>query len=415
MAVGAALMVVGPFITWVRVPLFGSLNLFSLLSAADASQAVAWFPIGVAAFVLLSSMSSSRRWLSRVVSVVGGLIVGLIGIPLAVDLANEVGQLGGLAELGLGSWATAGGAVLMFVGGAVDRSEIDRARPSAPAREVAQREAVAEQVSPVTTISLQREGSESDSAAVPADPSGGMSDARKRGGIAGLVILIFSVGLIGWALLREPREPVVDAATAGWATVATASSEDERPMVEAPLVWTDQARVCWDIVGDLESFEVTIFANEVSEGFKTRAAGRDCRYFSPSISHATATECASVAGYHEGDVRWELVVQQEQGEAYGLSGINSTRQYRLLQNPCTGQEFEEPEGFVECDDGTYAETESDCTWFERQFESYEPAGYPGWTCYPDTGECLHEEGGFVPEGEQPVGSYCDRSGCYLDY
>lgn len=210
------------------------------------------------------------------------------------------------------------------------------------------------------------------------------------------------------------RELLVESSSPGWATLAATSDEDDRVEIEVPLVWTDQARVCWDIAGDLETFEVNLIGNEVSEGFTTGNVGAACRYFVPEISHASATDCASLTAYHVGDVRWELVVQQERGETYGLSGINSTRQYGLLKDPCTGESFDVPSGFIDCEDGTYAGTESDCTWAERQFATYHPDGYPEWTCYPARGECVHEAGSFVPEGPQPVGSYCDESGCYLD-
>lgn len=46
---------------------------------------------------------------------------------------------------------------------------------------------------------------------------------------------------------------------------------------------------------------------------------------------------------------------------------------------------------------------------------YHPAADPDWTCYPSTGRCEHELGSFVPEGPQEIGSYCDRTRCYLDY
>jgi hypothetical protein len=239
---------------------------------------------------------------------------------------------------------------------------------------------------------------------------------RKSVAVPVLIVVLLVAGFSLWRVLGTVEQPSVNTGAPGWATLTVTSDDDQRPQVEVPLVWTDQARVCWDVLGDLEKFEVSIFGDEVSESFQTGSPGSDCRYFSPTISHAAGTDCATVAAFHEGDVRWKLVVQQEKGETYGLSGINSTHQYGLLENPCTGEAFDVPSGFVDCNDGTYAETDADCTWAERQFEQpYEPAGFPGWTCYPDTGECVHENGSFVPEGPQEVGSYCDPSGCYLDY
>jgi hypothetical protein len=209
------------------------------------------------------------------------------------------------------------------------------------------------------------------------------------------------------------REVTVETNTPGWATLGVTSSEASDPL-EVPLVWTDQARVCWDISGDLEQLNIDLFGDETNESFTARREGGDCKYFHPSISHAAAVDCATVSAFETGDVKWALVVQQQMGDSYGLSGINSTRQYNLLTDPCTGEEMDPPPGFVECDDSTYAKKESDCTWAERQFAPYHPVEDPDWTCYPATGRCEHPGGSFVPEGPQEAGSYCDREACYLD-
>lgn len=210
----------------------------------------------------------------------------------------------------------------------------------------------------------------------------------------------------------DPREVSVDVDTPGWATLGVASSKDDGA-IEVPFVWADQARVCWDISGDLESLSIDLFGEEVSHGFKAKKVGSDCKYFHPSISHATATDCASVTAYATGDVEWALVVQQEIGPTYGLSGINSTRQYNLLENACTGEPLEPPPGFIECEDTSYAKSEEDCTWADEQFGPYQPEQDPEWTCVPGVG-CEHPSGSFVPEGPQEAGSYCDRERCYID-
>lgn len=430
MAVGGALVAVGPFISWVSVPLLGSLNLFSLLAASEGAEGVAWFPVVIGGLVFLTAMAAGDGAAARTFSVIGGLLIGLLGIPLAISLANEVGRSGGFAQLGLGSWMTVAGAVLMFVGAV---SGTTKARPHKPKsrRHVPEKPAPPAfggepTTMPAAGVELPTLTSSGDVSRhepqppqkVEEQPSRGRSRRllRKSVIVPILVVVLLLAGMGIWRRVDVAHQPSVDTSTPGWATLAVTSDDDSRPEVEAPLVWTDQARVCWDVVGDLEKLEVSIFGNEVNEGFETRRPGHDCRYFSPLISHATATDCASVVAFHEGEVQWKLVVQQEKGESYGLSGINSTYQYGLLDDPCTGEPFEVPRGFVDCDDGTYAKSESDCTWAERQFDSpYQPAGYPGWTCYPDTGECVHENGSFVSEGPQEAGSYCDRSGCYLDY
>lgn len=78
--------------------------------------------------------------------------------------------------------------------------------------------------------------------------------------------------------------------------------------------------------------------------------------------------------------------------SYDLSGINSTRQYGLLDNPCTGEPFAVPAGFVDCNDGTYARSQSDCTWAERQFAPYQPAGTPAGPATPTRGSASMRTG-----------------------
>lgn len=395
LALGGVLMAVGPFISWVSVPFLGSLNLFSLFAASDGAEGAAWVPVVLGAAVALSAATSHVGGVSRALAGTCGLLIGLLAVPLAVSLANEAGRSGGFAELGLGSWATAAGAVLMLVGA------VTHTRPLMPARQTSR--AVVVGSAGHKKLSLPARPEPFDPVVQASAASASADDVRenqvasdaqppsrkllRRSVVLPVLILLLAVtGLGVWRLAGSQPQPTVDTSAPGWATLAVTSDSDERPQVEVPLVWTDQARVCWDVVGDLEKFQVSMFGNEVSEDFETRKAGSDCRYFSPLISHASATDCATVTAFHEGDVEWMLVVQQEQGEAYGLSGINSTYQYSLLDNPCTGDAFDVPPGFLNCDDGTYAKSESDCTWAERQFEqrSYEPAGYPDWTCYPDT-------------------------------
>lgn len=210
------------------------------------------------------------------------------------------------------------------------------------------------------------------------------------------------------------RELQLETTTEGWATLGTSSS-DRDELLEVPILWTDQARVCWDISGDLEELTISIFGEEVSETFRVSKTESDCEYFVPSISHAAAADCATVATSVIGDVEWALVVQQEMGDTYGLSGINSTRQLGLLSNPCSGEPYPVPPDLVDCEDGTFAKTEADCTWAERQFAPYHPEANPEWLCDPTVGQCSHPEGSVVPEGRQESGSYCDRTACYLDY
>lgn len=412
LALGGALMAVGPFISWVSLPIVGSLNLFSLFAASDGAEGAAWVPVVLGAVVAISAASSDVGGLSRTLAGICGLLVGLLAVPLAVGLADEVGRSGGLADLGLGSWATAGGAVIMFIG-AVTRSRPapmpHRGSHPIPASRTGVDEPSPQSVqqgsSPVTAS--EEQGIDQQTTR--------QSRLPRKSVLVTIVVLLFALTGLGlWQLSREQDEPTVDMSASGWVTLASTSDDETTGQVQAPLVYTDQVRVCWDILGDLEKFEVSIFGNVVSEGFETSTAGNDCRYFSPDISHADSTDCATVAAYHEGDVKWKLVVQQEKGEAYGLSGINTTYQYGLLDNPCTGEPFDVPSGFVDCDDGTYAKSESDCTWAERLFDPYEPAGYPEWTCYPDTRECVNDNGSFVPEGPVDAGSYCDPSGCFFD-
>jgi hypothetical protein len=65
MAIGGALMAIGPFIAWVSVPFLGSLNLFSLFAASDGPQGYAWVPVVLGAAVAVAAAASDVGRISR--------------------------------------------------------------------------------------------------------------------------------------------------------------------------------------------------------------------------------------------------------------------------------------------------------------------------------------------------------------
>jgi hypothetical protein len=99
--IGAGALALSPFLTWIRVVLFGSLNLFDLasLNGNDAT----WFPVtiivsGIA--IAVSSLTRSRG--AYIFTLVVGLLGGFLGLLVVIGLVNDVDQGEGLAAVGVG-------------------------------------------------------------------------------------------------------------------------------------------------------------------------------------------------------------------------------------------------------------------------------------------------------------------------
>ncbi len=111
--VGAALVLIAPFFSWVHVILLGDLNLFNLISAAHASALWALIPMGLALAVIIAALRRSRR--VRTLGIVAGVAAALVDGLLLIALLHDVRNAYGLAQVRIGPWIGVGGAVLMFV------------------------------------------------------------------------------------------------------------------------------------------------------------------------------------------------------------------------------------------------------------------------------------------------------------
>jgi hypothetical protein len=109
---GAALVLVAPFFSWVRVILLGDLSLFNLISAAHASALWALIPMALAVAVIVAGLRRSPK--ARALGLIAGVIAALIDGLLLIALLHDVRNAYGLAQVRIGPWLGVGGAVLMF-------------------------------------------------------------------------------------------------------------------------------------------------------------------------------------------------------------------------------------------------------------------------------------------------------------
>jgi hypothetical protein len=113
---GGLAIAVAPFLTWVKVVLFGNLTLFQLYEIAGSSKALPWAT--VIAGVGAAAAAFIHR--SRQVIFVVGLCVGLVGGALAlyalVGLRTELDDAHGYAAVGIGPYVGVAGCIAMVVG-----------------------------------------------------------------------------------------------------------------------------------------------------------------------------------------------------------------------------------------------------------------------------------------------------------
>jgi hypothetical protein len=126
---GAVALAVSPFLTWVNVLLFGSLNLFQLLKAGGHPETLGWAAVvigGCVAFLALTEMNEQEPKDARVFGVAGGLICGIVAILVFNVLSHEVHGAGGFAAMGVGPWVAIAGSGVMVIGGLTSRSDSRR-------------------------------------------------------------------------------------------------------------------------------------------------------------------------------------------------------------------------------------------------------------------------------------------------
>jgi hypothetical protein len=112
MITGAVLVLVAPFLSWVRVALVGDLNLFN---ASHATQICALVQLVLAALVLVGV---GRRWRRlRALAVTAAIASGLLDALLLFALLRDVGGTYGLAHVALVGWVGVAGAITLAIAG----------------------------------------------------------------------------------------------------------------------------------------------------------------------------------------------------------------------------------------------------------------------------------------------------------
>jgi|ERR1039458_3267635 hypothetical protein len=115
--VGGVLLAVSPFFQWVSVIGLININLSQLLMLAGYNGDLAYLVSGVGAIVTLGAFANySDGRSSRLLGLLAGLVVGLIGVPGTLHLVHVVNESQGVVSFGPGVVVAGLGEVMLFVG-----------------------------------------------------------------------------------------------------------------------------------------------------------------------------------------------------------------------------------------------------------------------------------------------------------
>jgi Protein of unknown function (DUF2510) len=112
---------ISPFLTWVKVVLFGNLSLFQLYEIAGSSKALPWLTVlaGIGSAVAAFVHRDRRTTLAL------GLGVGLVGGALAlyalIGLRSELSEADGFAAVGIGPYVAVASCAAMVWGAIMGR------------------------------------------------------------------------------------------------------------------------------------------------------------------------------------------------------------------------------------------------------------------------------------------------------
>jgi hypothetical protein len=104
-----------PFLVWAHVLIFGSYNLFQLLTADGSSHALAWILVLAGAGTAVVAFFVKTD--TRIVAIAVGLIAGAIALLKAIHLLHEVRAAKGTASMGYGPWIAVIACAAMIVAG----------------------------------------------------------------------------------------------------------------------------------------------------------------------------------------------------------------------------------------------------------------------------------------------------------
>ncbi len=114
-AVGAALIIVSPYLPWIHVVILGDVNLTQLLAAAHSVQAVSYVVSAVGLGLLLVAVLARSMQTVRVWALTIGSVVLLFGGYATYGLIRAVSASAGLGAMGIGPIMAVVGSVLLIV------------------------------------------------------------------------------------------------------------------------------------------------------------------------------------------------------------------------------------------------------------------------------------------------------------
>jgi hypothetical protein len=114
-AVGAALIIVCPYLPWLHVIILGDFNLTGLLSAAHGSAAIAYLVSALGLGLLLVALLARSMEGVRVTALVAGSIVLLVGAWATYGLIRAVSSSAGFGQVGVGPIMGVVGGILLVV------------------------------------------------------------------------------------------------------------------------------------------------------------------------------------------------------------------------------------------------------------------------------------------------------------
>lgn len=111
---GAAALAISPFLAWVHIFVFGSLNLFNLTSINGNNAE--WFPVTtVLVGIVVAVIGLTRTRGGYIVTLIVGVLGGLIGLLVFIGLVSGIRQADGYVTIADGPYIGMLGLVVILV------------------------------------------------------------------------------------------------------------------------------------------------------------------------------------------------------------------------------------------------------------------------------------------------------------
>lgn len=113
---GGLAIAVAPFLTWIKVILFGNLTLFQLYELAGSSKALPWATVIAGIGAAAAAFIHRSRQMIFVVGLCVGLVGGALALYALIGLRSEISDADGYAAVGIGPYVAVAGCLAMVVG-----------------------------------------------------------------------------------------------------------------------------------------------------------------------------------------------------------------------------------------------------------------------------------------------------------